>query len=209
MDAKLLKKIEQKYIKREIDVRPGDTARVQLKIIEGGKERTQVFEGIVIAVNNSGLRKTITVRKIASGVGVEKIFPLSSPIVKKIDIVDRGHIRRSKLYYMRAKVGKRAMDVGKKDGFVAIEEDEMKKEAAKEVPVDEKSAKPKGSSKEGEPREEVSASKEADADIKKEKQDEIKKDLKKESKDKKPEKAAEHKADVEDKTSKAATKATK
>ena len=86
----------------------GDTVKVFFKIVEGTTERVQVFEGIVIAKNNSGIRKTFTVRKISYGVGVERIFPMHSPRIEKIEVVRRGRVRRAKLYYLRSRVGKAA-----------------------------------------------------------------------------------------------------
>jgi large subunit ribosomal protein L19 len=88
--------------------RIGDTIKVYYRIIEGQNERIQVYEGLVIALNNSGIRKTVTVRKLSYGVGVERIFPLHSPKIEKIEMVRRGRIRRAKLYYIRDRVGKAA-----------------------------------------------------------------------------------------------------
>jgi len=86
----------------------GDTVKVFFKIVEGTNERVQVFEGLVIAKNNGGIRRTFTVRKISYGVGVERIFPLHSPRVEKVEVVRYGRVRRAKLYYIRKKVGKKA-----------------------------------------------------------------------------------------------------
>jgi len=85
---------------------PGDTVRVHTKVREGGRERVQVFEGVVIARRGGGLRETFTVRRISHGVGVERIFPLHSPNLVRIEVVRRGRVRRAKLYYLREKVGK-------------------------------------------------------------------------------------------------------
>jgi large subunit ribosomal protein L19 len=82
-------------------LRPGETVRVHVKVVEGEKERTQVFEGIVIAMSGSGSRAVFTVRKISYGVGVERIFPLHSPRIEKVEVVARGKVRRAKLYYLR------------------------------------------------------------------------------------------------------------
>lgn len=90
------------------EFRIGDTVKVHFSIVEGRNERVQVYEGTVIARKNSGLRQTFTVRKMSYGVGVERVFPVHSPRIQKIDIVRRGRVRRSKLYYLRDRVGKRA-----------------------------------------------------------------------------------------------------
>ncbi len=87
---------------------PGDTVRAHLKIVEGNKERVQVFQGVVIAINNRGNRTTFTVRKVSSGHGVERILPLYSPALDKIEVVRHGRVRRAKLYYLRDRVGKAA-----------------------------------------------------------------------------------------------------
>jgi len=120
-------KIEQfikPFLKENLpDIRPGDTVKVHLKISapaktktgkpagkkEGDKERTQVFEGVVLArKHGKGISSTITVRKIVKGIGVERIFPLHSPIIEKIEVLTRGKVRRAKLYYLRKRVGKKA-----------------------------------------------------------------------------------------------------
>ena len=91
------------------DVRPGDSVRVQQKIKEGGKERVQPFEGLVIArKHGSGISATITVRKVSGGIGVERIFPIHSPTIQKIEVLKRSKVRRAKLYYIRAKAAKEA-----------------------------------------------------------------------------------------------------
>jgi large subunit ribosomal protein L19 len=89
-------------------IRPGETVRVHVKVVEGEKERTQVFEGIIIAISGKGHRTTFTVRKISYGVGVERIFPLHSPRIDRVEVVSRGRVRRAKLYYLRGKTGKGA-----------------------------------------------------------------------------------------------------
>lgn len=86
----------------------GDTVKVHFTIVEGRTERVQVYEGLVIAQKNTGLRKTFTVRKMSYGVGVERVFPVHSPRIQKIDVVRRGRVRRAKLYYIRDRVGKAA-----------------------------------------------------------------------------------------------------
>ena len=105
----LIKVVESQQMKENLDeFRIGDTVKVHFKIIEGANERVQIFEGLVIAIKNSGVRKTFTVRKLSYGVGVERVFPLHSPRIQKIELVRRGRIRRSKLYYIRKRVGKAA-----------------------------------------------------------------------------------------------------
>ena len=102
-------KIERKYMKRKLpEFRPGDTVRIHFKIREGGRERIQVFEGVVIARKGGGVNETFTVRKISYGVGVERIFPVHSPLIDKIEVVSRGRVRRAKLYYLRERVGRAA-----------------------------------------------------------------------------------------------------
>lgn len=95
-------------VQRELDFEIGDTVKVHYRIVEGNRERIQVFEGIVIAIDNKGLSKTFTVRKISFDVGVERIFPFLSPRIAKIEVVRKGKIRRSKLYYLRERRGKSA-----------------------------------------------------------------------------------------------------
>jgi len=90
------------------DFRPGDTLRVHVRVAEAGRERIQVFQGVVIRRQGGGLRETFTVRKVSFGVGVERTFPLHSPIVSRIEVVTRGRVRRAKLYYLRERRGRRA-----------------------------------------------------------------------------------------------------
>ena len=108
--SNLIAAIEAKHQKTDIpDFRAGDTVRVHAKIIEGEKERVQIFEGAVISRSNGkGNRATFTVRKISYGVGVERIFPVHSPRIEKIEILARGKVRRAKLYYLRERSGKAA-----------------------------------------------------------------------------------------------------
>jgi large subunit ribosomal protein L19 len=94
---------------------PGDTVKVHVRVIEGNRERTQVFEGVVIRRQGSGLRETYTVRKLSFGVGVERTFPLHTPIVEKIEVGARGDVRRAKLYYLRDRIGKAAKIKEKRD----------------------------------------------------------------------------------------------
>ncbi len=105
----IIRKIQQDYMKDDIpEFRAGDTVRVHVKVVEGQRERIQVYEGVVIKRRGSGVNATYTVRKISYGVGVERTFPLHSPKVEKIELVRRGKVRRSKLYYLRDRVGKAA-----------------------------------------------------------------------------------------------------
>lgn len=105
----ILESIAQEGLKTDLpQIWPGDSVKASVKVREGGKERIQVFEGLVIAVKNGGIAKTITVRKISSGVGVERTFPLHSPNLAKVEVIRRGKVRRAKLYYLRDKVGKDA-----------------------------------------------------------------------------------------------------
>jgi large subunit ribosomal protein L19 len=105
----VMRAIENEQIKNNREIfNIGDTIKVHFKIIEGKTERIQVFEGVCIAKKGSGVSKTFTVRKISYGVGVERIFPLNSPKIEKIEIVRRGKVRRAKLYYLRNRVGKAA-----------------------------------------------------------------------------------------------------
>jgi large subunit ribosomal protein L19 len=102
----ILKEIEKEYLKERPDFSVGDTVRVHAIVKEGGKERVQVFEGIVIAKKGGGINETFTVRKVSYGVGVERVFPLHSPLVKKIEVKRKGDVRRAKLYYLRERLGK-------------------------------------------------------------------------------------------------------
>lgn len=104
----IIEEIEKEYVRERPEIYPGDTVKVYFKIKEGEKERTQVFEGTVIAIKNSGVNRTFTVRKVSFGVGVERIFPLYSPRIERIEIVRRGKVRRAKLYYLRKIVGEKA-----------------------------------------------------------------------------------------------------
>ena len=105
----IIKNIENAQLKPEItEFHVGDTVRVSSKVVEGSRERIQVFEGTVIKRQNGGAKETFTVRKFSNGVGVEKTWPLHSPIVTKIDVVRRGKVRRAKLFYLRDRIGKKA-----------------------------------------------------------------------------------------------------
>ena len=104
----IIKSIEDAQLREVAEFKTGDTVRVHAKVKEGNRERIQVFEGTVIKRQNGGARETFTVRKQASGVGVEKTWPVHSPIIEKIEVVRRGKVRRAKLYYLRDRVGKAA-----------------------------------------------------------------------------------------------------
>ncbi len=97
------------------DFRAGDTIKVHVKVVEGNRSRIQVFQGVVIRIHGSGIGRTFTVRKISFGVGVERTFPLNSPIFEKIEVVTRGDVRRAKLYYLRDLRGKAARIKEKRD----------------------------------------------------------------------------------------------
>ncbi len=104
----ILQSIEKDQIRREANFRAGDTVRVGVRIKEGDKERIQAFEGVVIAMRHGGSRASFTVRKVSYGVGVERVFPLNSPSIDKIEVVTAGDVRRAKLYYLRDLAGKAA-----------------------------------------------------------------------------------------------------
>jgi large subunit ribosomal protein L19 len=101
--------IEQPFLRADLpEFRPGDTVKVHVRVVEGNRERVQVFQGVVIRRSGGGVRETFTVRKISFGVGVERTFPLHSPSVAKLEVVQRGRVRRAKLYYLRDLRGKKA-----------------------------------------------------------------------------------------------------
>ena len=101
--------VEKSFLRSDIpSFRPGDTVKVHVRVVEGSRERVQVFQGVVIGRQNGGLRETFTVRKISFGVGVERTFPVHSPSIAKLEIVSRGQVRRAKLYYLRELRGKKA-----------------------------------------------------------------------------------------------------
>lgn len=108
----IIKKIEQEQLKTDIvDFNVGDSIKVHTRVVEGGKERIQIFAGIVIARRGSGVNAAFTVRKISYGEGVERGFPLHTPRIAKIEVVTKGKVRRAKLHYLRGRVGKRALMV--------------------------------------------------------------------------------------------------
>jgi large subunit ribosomal protein L19 len=108
--------IDQQSLREDVPAfGPGDTLKVHVRVVEGSRERVQVFEGFVLRRQNGGVRETFTVRKLSFGVGVERTFPLHSPIIAKIEVVSRGDVRRAKLYYMRDRIGKAARVKEKRD----------------------------------------------------------------------------------------------
>ena len=108
--------IDQANLRDDVpDFAPGDTLKVHVRVVEGNRERVQVFEGAFIGRQGSGVRETFKVRKLSFGVGVERTFPVHSPIIQKIEVVRKGDVRRAKLYYLRDRVGKRARIKEKRD----------------------------------------------------------------------------------------------
>ena len=105
----LINQVEKDYLKEQVpNFSPGDTVRVHLKVTEGSRERIQVFEGVVIKRRGSGLGESFTVRRISYGVGVERVFPLHSPKIERVEVLRRGRVRRAKLYYVRGLRGRAA-----------------------------------------------------------------------------------------------------
>ena len=105
----VIKQIEQEQLRLDIpSFRPGDTVKVHLRIIEGEKERIQVFQGAVLRLRKGGVDSTFTVRKVSDGVGVERVFPMHSPFIERVEVVSQGKVRRSRLYYLRGLRGKAA-----------------------------------------------------------------------------------------------------
>lgn len=109
MQNKLMELVDSQYVRSDIpQFKAGDTVKVHYRVKEGEKERIQIYEGTVIKLNRGGVSKTFTVRKMSSNVGVERIFPINSPMIAKVDLVRVGKVRRAKLYYIRTKKGKDA-----------------------------------------------------------------------------------------------------
>ncbi len=107
--ANVIDLVEAEALRKKVpELRPGDTVKVHAKVVEGNRERIQIFEGVVIGCKGSGIKRSFTVRRIAHGVGVERTFLLHSPRIEKIDVLRHGEVRRAKLYYLRGKVGKGA-----------------------------------------------------------------------------------------------------
>jgi large subunit ribosomal protein L19 len=131
--------IEQPFLRNDIpDFRPGDSVKVHVRVVEGNRERVQVFQGVVIRRSGGGIRETFTVRKISFGVGVERTFPLHSPSIARLEIVQRGRVRRAKLYYLRdlrgkkARIRERRIDDAK---LAAMEEEAAARAAQAEAPI--------------------------------------------------------------------------
>jgi len=111
-----LDQIEAGYLRDDLpDFRPGDNIKVNVRVAEAGRERVQIFEGVVISRDGGGLSETFTVRKVSFGTGVERIFPLHAPIIQSIEVTRRGKVRRAKLYYLRDRVGKATRIKEKRD----------------------------------------------------------------------------------------------
>ena len=111
----LMQKYEAKFAKAEHpEFRPGDTIKVYVRVVEGDKERAQMFQGVVINQRGAGINATFTVRKVSDGIGVERVFPVQSPSISKIVVARRGQVRRAKLFYLRKKTGKAAKIAEKK-----------------------------------------------------------------------------------------------
>ncbi len=112
----IIRKIEQEQLKEDVaDFNVGDTVKVHCRVVEGGKERVQIFAGLVIAKGGSSINSAFTVRKISYGEGVERVFPVHTPRIAKIEVTNRGKVRRAKLHYLRERVGKRALLVKSAD----------------------------------------------------------------------------------------------
>ena len=157
MQKDILEKATEEYTKtKHPDFKAGDIVEVHTKIKEAGKERIQVFKGIVLAIKNFGVSKTFTVRKISYGIGVEKIFPLYAPVIVKIKVIKKGDVRRSKLYYLRKRVGKAAIKAG---DMIPVEGEDQetkfeKKAVEKSVEDKDKKSEEKDETKENESKDE-------------------------------------------------------
>jgi large subunit ribosomal protein L19 len=138
--SKILEKFNKEQLKELPDVKPGCTIKVHQKIKEGDKERIQIFEGVVITrKHGKGINSTITVRKVVDGVGVERIFPVHSPAIAKIEVVRAGKVRRSKLYYLRTAKGRKSRLKNKEFAQAIAEEpakEEVAQESATEAPIE-------------------------------------------------------------------------
>ncbi len=133
-----IKKIESEQIRKDLtSFQPGDTVKVHYRVIEGGRERIQVFQGTVLRIKGESSRKTFTVRKISFGVGVERVFPLNSPKIAKVEVIRRGKVRRARLYYLRERVGKATKVKEKKYIPTKKAEKKVEKEAVKKETIKE------------------------------------------------------------------------
>ena len=148
----VIEELEKQEIEKLLEARdipifaPGDTLRVNVKVVEGSRERLQAFEGVCIGRKNAGLNSAFTVRKLSYGEGVERVFPLYSPTIDSIQVIRRGDVRRAKLYYLRGRAGKSARIAEQTDGYKAklsIDErraaEKLKKEGKKTAAMDAKS----------------------------------------------------------------------
>ena len=149
--------IEKSQLRDDIpEFRPGDAVKVHVRVVEGARERIQVFQGVVIRRQGGGLRETFTVRKISFGIGVERTFPVHSPSIGKLEVVTRGKVRRAKLYYLRALRGRKARIKERREAYAELlpedeldESEEVESEAVDEAPaVDEESEADNESSEE-------------------------------------------------------------
>jgi len=136
--------VDAPYLRTDLpEFRPGDTVKVHVRVVEAGRERIQVFQGVVIRRQGGGLQETFTVRKISFGVGVERTFPLHSPSIGKLEVVSRGHVRRAKLYYLRERRGKKARIRERRlgdDEIAAIAAAEAERAAAGAAPADDEAS---------------------------------------------------------------------
>jgi large subunit ribosomal protein L19 len=141
--------VDQAYLRSDLPpFRPGDTLKVHVRVVEAGRERTQVFQGVVIRRQGGGLQETFTVRKISFGVGVERTFPVHSPSIARLEVVTRGRVRRAKLYYLRERRGKKARirerrieggELAQIQAMTAAAED-ARSSATEEVPAEDEAA---------------------------------------------------------------------
>lgn len=145
------------------DFRPGDSVRVHARVVEGDRERVQAFEGVVIRMRRGGVNSSFTVRRVSHGVGVERTFPLYSPLIERVQVVRVGHVRRAKLYYLRRRVGKAArIRAGSRERFeeltaAPVGYEEEQEQAVAEVAVEEEAEGEAGEEAEGEVEEEETA----------------------------------------------------
>jgi large subunit ribosomal protein L19 len=128
----VIDQLEREQQKEEVpELRPGDTVRVHAKVVEGTRERIQVFEGLVIRVTGGGLRRNLTVRRVTHGVGVERTFLVHSPRIERIEVVRHGQVRQARLYYLRGKVGKDARIRERREGFAGSRAQALAQRAAR------------------------------------------------------------------------------